>query len=98
MSTKSKSRPMSRIPVTVMARASPTIFLLRARDMGVTYLPKTEATSLVVACGKAQGVVTDQGEISSPIVVSALGPWSNPLFEKVGHIYRLNRNIIRSPF
>jgi sarcosine oxidase, subunit beta len=60
-------------------------FLTRAREMGVTYLPKTEATSLVVACGKAQGVVTGEGEISAPIVVSALGPWSNPLFEKVGH-------------
>jgi sarcosine oxidase subunit beta len=63
-------------------------FLTRARDMGVTYLPKTEATSFVVACGKVQGVVTDQGqgEISAPVVVSALGPWSGPLFEKVGHV------------
>jgi sarcosine oxidase, subunit beta len=60
-------------------------FLTRAREMGVTYLPKTEATSLVVACGKAQGVMTDQGEISAPVVVSALGPWSNLLFERVGH-------------
>jgi sarcosine oxidase, subunit beta len=61
-------------------------FLTRARDLGVTYLPKTEATSFVVACGKVRGVVTDQGEIDTPVVVSALGPWSGPLFEKVGHV------------
>jgi sarcosine oxidase, subunit beta len=61
-------------------------FLTRARDMGgTTYLPKTLATSLVVEDGKVRGVVTDRGTIAAPVVVSALGPWSNPLFEQAGH-------------
>jgi sarcosine oxidase subunit beta len=61
-------------------------FLTRARDMGgTTYLPRTEAISLVVEGGKVRGVVTDRGRIAAPLVVSALGPWSNPLFEEVGH-------------
>jgi sarcosine oxidase, subunit beta len=61
-------------------------FLTRARDMGgTTYVPKTEATSLVVEGGEVRGVVTDRGEIAAPVVVAALGPWSNPLFERAGH-------------
>jgi sarcosine oxidase, subunit beta len=60
-------------------------FLTRARDTGgTTYLPKTEAISLVVEAGRVRGVVTDRGRIAAPLVVSALGPWSNPLFEQVG--------------
>jgi sarcosine oxidase subunit beta len=59
-------------------------FLTRARDMGVTYLPKTEAASLVVDGGRVRGVLTDQGEVAAPVVVCALGPWSGPLFEQAG--------------
>ena len=53
-------------------------FLTRAREMGVTYLPKTEAASLVVARGKAQGVMTDQGEISAPDRGLGAGPMEQP--------------------
>lgn len=60
-------------------------FLTRARDMGVTYVPKTVATSFLVGGGRVRGVVTDQGESAAPVVVSALGPWSGPLFEQAGH-------------
>ena len=60
-------------------------FLTRAREMGTTYVPKTEATSLVVEGGEVRGVVTDRGSIAAPVVVAALGPWSNPLFELAGH-------------
>jgi len=60
-------------------------FLTRARDMGVTYLPKTAAASLVVEGGRVRGVLTDRGEIAAPVVVCALGPWSQPLFEQAGH-------------
>jgi sarcosine oxidase, subunit beta len=59
-------------------------FLSRAREMGVTYLPKTEAVSILVGGGKVRGVATDRGEIAAPIAVSALGPWSGPLFQQVG--------------
>jgi len=60
-------------------------FLTRAREMGTTYVPKTEATSLLVEGGEVRGVVTDRGSIAAPVVVAALGPWSNPLFELAGH-------------
>ena len=31
-----------------------------------------------------RGVSTDQGEIAAPVVVAATGPWTRPLFQKVG--------------
>jgi len=59
-------------------------FLMRARDLGVAYLPRTEVTSLLVKDGKSQGVMTNQGAISARVVVSAIGPWSRPLFQAIG--------------
>jgi sarcosine oxidase subunit beta len=59
-------------------------FLARARDLGVGYLPRTEATALRVAGGQIQGVTTEQGVIDSPVVVVATGPWTRPLFQKIG--------------
>jgi sarcosine oxidase subunit beta len=55
-----------------------------ARDMGVTYLSRTQATEFVIECGRMRGVVTTQETISSPVVISATGPWTRPLFEKAG--------------
>jgi sarcosine oxidase subunit beta len=60
-------------------------FLSRARDCGTTYLPRTRVTQFLVSDGKLRGVQTDQGDIESPIVVAAVGPWSRPLFEAVGY-------------
>jgi sarcosine oxidase subunit beta len=60
-------------------------FLSRARDKGATYLPRTQATSLLVAGDRIRGVYTDHGEIHAPIVVAATGPWSRPLFQKAGY-------------
>ncbi len=59
-------------------------FLGAARDMGVTYLSRTHATEFIVESGRVRGVVTEQGNISSPVVISATGPWTRPLFECVG--------------
>ena len=59
-------------------------FLGAARDMGVTYLSRTHATEFIVESGRVRGVVTEQGTISSPVVISATGPWTRPLFECVG--------------
>jgi sarcosine oxidase subunit beta len=59
-------------------------FLARARDLGVCYLPRTQATALRVVGDNIQGVTTDQGVIDSPVVITATGPWTRPLFQKVG--------------
>jgi sarcosine oxidase subunit beta len=59
-------------------------FLGRAREMGVTYHSRTAATSFVVEAGRVDGVVTDKGTISTPVVIAATGPWTRPLFEQVG--------------
>lgn len=58
-------------------------FLARARDLGVTYLSKTES-ALRIESGRVRGVTTPQGEISAPVVVGATGPWTRPLFQKAG--------------
>ena len=59
-------------------------FLEAARDLGATYLSRTCATAFVVEAGHVRGVVTDQGAISSPTVISATGPWTRPLFQQAG--------------
>jgi sarcosine oxidase, subunit beta len=56
-------------------------FLARARDLGVVYLPRTQATAFCVAGGRVRGVCTDQGDVDANIVVSAIGPWTRPLFQ-----------------
>lgn len=59
-------------------------FLGTARDLGVIYVSRTQATAFVVEAGRVHGVVTDQGTISSPTVICATGPWTRPLFHQVG--------------
>jgi sarcosine oxidase, subunit beta len=59
-------------------------FLNAARDMGVTYLSRTQARAFDVEAGNVRGVVTDHGTILSPTVVSAIGPWTRPLFQQSG--------------
>ncbi len=60
-------------------------FLGAARDMGVTYLSRTQAREFVVESGHVRGVVTDAGVTSSPVVITATGPWTRPLFQQAGH-------------
>ena len=59
-------------------------FLMAAREMGVKYFPGVRVDKFVVEGGKIQGVQTNEGTIASPIVISAIGPWSVPLFRDVG--------------
>ncbi len=58
-------------------------FLARARDLGVTYLSRTES-SLRIEVGRVRGISTNHGEIAAPVVVAATGPWTRPLFQKAG--------------
>ena len=61
-----------------------TDFLGRAREMGVVYRSGTRVERFRREDGRVTGVATDAGDVSAPIVVSATGPWSRPLFEAVG--------------
>jgi len=60
-------------------------FLTRAREMGVAYSPRTQATSLIGKGGQIQAVATDKGEIAAPVVIVALGPWTRPLVQQAGY-------------
>ncbi|MBZ5596904.1 MAG: FAD-binding oxidoreductase [Acidobacteriia bacterium] len=60
-------------------------FLSRARDLGVTYLPKTQVTAVRADGGRIRGVVSDHGEISAPVVVTATGPWTRPMCQNAGY-------------
>jgi sarcosine oxidase, subunit beta len=60
-------------------------FLNAARDFGVAYYPRTNATSLLAASGRVHGVVTDRGTISAPVVIAASGPWTRPMLQKTGY-------------
>jgi sarcosine oxidase subunit beta len=59
-------------------------FLTRARDLGVTYLSKTQALEFLVQGERVCGVKTDHDEIACPLVISATGPWTKPLFHQIG--------------
>jgi len=59
-------------------------FLSRARELGVAYLSKTEALEFLVEGERVRGVRTDHGEIAAPVVVAATGPWTQPLFQRIG--------------
>ena len=59
-------------------------FLSRAREMGVEYRPHTSATALRSEGGRIGAVETDNGTIETPVVVSAIGPWTPPLLSTVG--------------
>lgn len=60
-------------------------FLGVAREQGATYFSRTQATAFVVEVGRIRGVITDQGTVSAPIVISATGPWTRPLFHQAGY-------------
>ena len=59
-------------------------FLARAREMGAEFLPRTRVTAFDVEGARVRGVVTDKGDFEAPVVISATGPWSVPLFRDVG--------------
>ncbi len=59
-------------------------FLSAARDMGAQYFSRTQATAFLVESGHVRGVVTDQGTVAAPTVISATGLWTKPLFQPIG--------------
>ena len=55
-----------------------------ARDLGVEYRPRTRVTRLLLKGNSIAGVATDQGDISSPVVIVATGQWTKPLLQTAG--------------
>ena len=55
-------------PLTTVAA-----FAKRARDLGADIREETEVTAIKVSSGKIRSVVTNKGEISTPVVVNAAG-------------------------
>jgi len=55
-----------------------------ASDLGVRFYKFTECTGVKVKEGKIQGVVTNRGEIDTPVVVDAAGPYSQHIATMAG--------------
>jgi len=47
-----------------------------ARRLGVKLLNDVQVTDIRVEGGRVQSVVTDHGEVTTPVVVNAAGPWA----------------------
>ncbi len=59
-------------------------YALRAKDLGADIREETEVTAIKVSRGKVRSVVTNKGEIATPVVVNAAGPWSPQIGKMVG--------------
>jgi len=51
-------------------------FAKQARRLGVMIQQETEALDIKVDGGKVRAVVTNEGEIATPVVVNVAGPWA----------------------
>jgi sarcosine oxidase subunit beta len=56
-------------------------YIKRARGMGLTALTEVEVTGLHTQGGKVLGLETSSGDISTPIVINAAGPWAGIIGE-----------------
>ncbi len=59
-------------------------FVNRAREAGAELLFDSPARDIKTTNGRVQAVATDQGEIHTPIVVNAAGPWARRVGQWVG--------------
>lgn len=59
-------------------------FAERARSMGVDFHIGRQATGVRLQAEKVCGIGTDQGDIETPVVVNAAGPWGNRLARSIG--------------
>ena len=55
-----------------------------ARTAGATVYPNTPVTGITMSGDKVTGVRTPNGDIASPIVVNAAGPWAAPIGRMAG--------------
>jgi len=59
-------------------------FARQARRLGVSIREETEALDIKLSGGKVRTVVTNQGEIATPVVVNVAGPWAAQVGRMVG--------------
>jgi len=55
-----------------------------ARRLGATLLTDVAVTGIHVEGGRVEGVLTNQGEVTTPVVVNAAGPWAGAVGEMAG--------------
>lgn len=68
-----------------------------ARRLGAQIFTGTEVTAIRVAGGRVTGVSTPAGEISTPVVIDAAGPWAGKVAGLVGielPVWPLRRQIV----
>ncbi len=59
-------------------------FAAKAKTDGAQVYLQTPAVDIKLSNGRVAAVVTDQGEISTPVVVNAAGPWAKAVGQWVG--------------
>jgi sarcosine oxidase subunit beta len=59
-------------------------YVAGARRLGVKLLTDVAVTGVQVEEGKVRGVVTDQGQVATPVVVNAAGPWAGEVGAMAG--------------
>lgn len=64
--------------------ATVNAFAIRAKQLGVSINEDTEVTAIKTGGGKVSAVVTNQGEIATPVVVNCAGLWSDRIGQMVG--------------
>ena len=59
-------------------------YISGARRLGAKLLTDVDVTAIRVEGGRVRGVVTDQGEVITPVVVNAAGPWAGVVGKMAG--------------
>ena len=59
-------------------------FAAKAKSNGAQVYLQTPARDIKLSNDRVSAVVTDQGEISTPVVVNAAGPWAKSVGQWVG--------------
>ncbi len=59
-------------------------YISGARRLGARLLNDVEVTDIRIEGGRVRGVITNQGEVATPIVVNAAGPWAGVVGKMAG--------------
>jgi len=59
-------------------------FASAARKSGAKIITEAEVTGFMITGDIVRGVVTNQGEIETPLVINAAGPWAKPVAKMAG--------------
>ena len=64
--------------------ATTNLFAARARDRGAKVYEQTQVTGIGLQGGRVHSVATSKGDISTPVVVNAAGPWGSGVGRMAG--------------